>query len=94
MRRARLHGAALQWTGCHNEQARVLAGAAAPLKTRAGVGRHSAEVTVDDAVYHLDAGQAPGGGRMITATPAPEGGGSDAAFGRFVNIDGGNLCAP
>ena len=63
----------------------MLAGAAAPLKTRTGVGRHSAEVTVDDAVYHLDAGQAPGGGRMITATPAPEGGGSDAAFGRFVN---------
>lgn len=66
-------------------KAEALASAAAPLKTRTGANRRSEEVTVEDAAYHLDAAQAPGGGRIITATPVQEGSGGDAAFSRFVN---------
>lgn len=66
-------------------KARALAHAAAPLMTRTGTSRRSEEVTVEDAVYHLDAAQAPDGGRIITATPVQEGSGGDAAFSRFVN---------
>lgn len=66
-------------------KAEALAQAAAPLKTRTGANRRSEEVTIEDAAYHLDAAQAPGGGRIITATPVQEGSGGDAAFSRFVN---------
>lgn len=66
-------------------QAAALATAAAPLKIRTGANRRSEEVTIEDAAYHLDAAQAPGGGRIITATPVQEGSGGDAAFSRFVN---------
>ncbi len=66
-------------------KAEALAAAAAPLKVRTGANRRSEEVTIEDASYHLDAAQAPGGGRIITATPVQEGSGGDAAFSRFVN---------
>lgn len=66
-------------------KAEALATAATPLITRTGANRRSEEVTVEDAAYHLDAAQAPGGGRIITATPVQEGSGGDAAFRRFVN---------
>lgn len=66
-------------------RAEALAAAAAPLKIRTGANRRSEEVAIEDAAYHLDVAQAPGGGRIITATPVQEGSGGDAAFSRFVN---------
>lgn len=63
----------------------ALFGPALALKARNGAARRSEEVTVEDASYHLDAAQAPGGGRIVTATPIQEGAGTDVAFRRFVN---------
>ena len=59
--------------------------AAASLKLGTGGSRRSEEAKIEDASYYLDAAHAPGGGRIITATPVQEGAGDDAAFRRFVN---------
>ena len=67
------------------EAVRAVSAAAGTLKTRMGAVRRSEEVTIEDAAYQLDAAQAPGGGRIVTATPVQEGAGADVAFRRFVN---------
>ncbi len=58
------------------QRVRALTDAAARERTEAVVGENS---------YLVEAAQAPGGGRMITAKPIRESVGGDAAFSQFVN---------
>ena len=82
---------AVTWRGgalqrLSGEAVEALSEAAPTLKIRSGLTRRSEEVSLADATYHLDAAPAPGGGRIVTATPVQEGAGTaDVAFRRFVN---------
>lgn len=67
------------------EALNALVETASTLKTRTATKRRTEDAELDGGVFLLDAAVAPGGGRIITATPVQEGAGTDVAFRRFVN---------